>query len=123
MSVALTVVASAPPTNDDAAALKTAVATALAVAEDTVKNFVVAVAGAARRWLHSADSARRALATTYEWDVSFTVTADLNNQTEPTDFGASVNLSPKTKRNKNQKLILALRDSIGHLPFLKAAVA
>jgi hypothetical protein len=90
VSVALTVMASAPPTNDDAAALKTAVATALAVAEDTVKNFVVAVAGAARRWLLSADSVRRALATTYEWDVSFTVTADLNNQTEPTDFGASV---------------------------------
>jgi hypothetical protein len=90
VSVALTVVASAPPTNDDAAALKSALATALAGAEDTVKNFLVAVADAARRVLHSADRVRRALTTIYEWGVSFTVTADLNNQTEPTDFGTSV---------------------------------
>ena len=92
MSVALTVSASASPTDGDAAALKATVAAALEVAEDTVKNFLVAVADAARRLLPSADIVRRALSatTTVEWDVSFTVTADLNNETEPTDFGTSV---------------------------------
>ena len=100
VSVALKVVASAPPTDDNAASLKTSVVTALAVAEDTVKNFLVAVADAARRLLPSADGVRRALTTTYEWDVSFTVTADLSNETmnltEPTDFGTSVKIIYKT---------------------------
>ena len=94
VSVALSMKASAPPTDKDTRALKSAMATSLRVAEDSVKNFVVAVAAASRRLLESINSGivGRALlgTTTVEWEVSFTVTADLDNQTEPTDFGTEV---------------------------------
>jgi len=95
VNVALSMKASAPPTEKDTSALKTVVATSLKVAEDTVKNFVIAVAAASRRLLesiHKSGGGGRALlgTTTVEWEVSFTVTADLDNQTEPTDFGTQV---------------------------------
>ena len=81
MSVALTVLAPAAPTDNDVAALQASVTNALGVADSSVKNFVVAVAAAAERRL--AAFAERVLAATaaVEWDVSFTVTADRSNRT------------------------------------------